>query len=44
LRCILNHIAPKTDVLNRYYVGLTCRDVFEGLQRVQLEMDALLGF
>lgn len=27
LRRILNHIAPKTDVLNRHYVGLSSDDV-----------------
>lgn len=43
LRRILNHIAPKTDVLNRHYVGLTSEDVLEGLQRIQIEMDALMG-
>lgn len=43
LRRILNHIAPKTDVLNRHYVGLTSDDVLEGLQRIQVEMDALMG-
>ncbi len=42
LRRILNHIAPKTDVLNRHYVGLTGDDVREGLQRIQMEMDALM--
>ncbi len=42
LRRILNHIAPKTDVLNRHYVGLTSDDVQEGLQRMQVEMDALM--
>ena len=43
LRRILNHIAPKTDVLNRHYVGLTNDDVREGLQHIQVEMDALMG-
>lgn len=43
LRRILNHIAPKTDVLNRHYVGLTSDDVFQGLQRIQEELDALMG-
>lgn len=43
LRRILNHIAPKTDVLNRHYVGLTSDDVFEGLQRIEVEVDALMG-
>ena len=35
LRRILNHIAPKSDVLNRHYVGLTGDDVREGLERIQ---------
>ena len=43
LRRILNHIAPKTDVLNRHYVGLGSDDVREGLERIQVEMDALMG-
>ena len=42
LRRILNHTAPKTDVLNRHYVGLTCDDVLAGLERIQVEMDGLL--
>jgi len=42
LRCILNHIAPKTDMLNRHYVGLANDDVREGLERIQVEMDALM--
>jgi integrase len=43
LRRILNHTAPKTDVLNRHYVGLTSSDVSEGLQRIQKELDGLMG-
>jgi integrase len=43
LRRILNHTAPKTDVLNRHYVGLTSSDVSEGLQRIQEELDGLMG-
>ena len=42
LRRILNHTAPKTDVLNRHYVGLTGDDVREGLERIQNELDALM--
>jgi integrase len=41
LRRILNHIAPKTDVLNRHYVGLTEFDVLEGLMTIQTELDRL---
>lgn len=29
LRRILNHTAPKTDILHRHYVGLSVGDVFE---------------
>lgn len=42
LRRILNHFAPKTDVLNRHYVGLSGDDVREGLERIQVKMDALM--
>lgn len=42
LRRILNHTAPKTDVLNRHYVGLTGDDVRKGLERIQNELDGLL--
>jgi len=42
LRRILNHIAPKTDVLNRHYVGLTGDDVREGLERIQAEINTLM--
>ena len=38
LRRILNHTAPKTDVLNRHYVGLTEQDVSSALVRVQTEL------
>ena len=43
LRRILNHTAAKTDVLNRHYVGLTSEDVLEGLQRIQDELNTLMG-
>ena len=43
LRRILNHTAPKTDVLTRHYVGLTGDDVRKGLERIQNELDKLLG-
>ena len=42
LRRILNHTAPKTDVLNRHYVGLTGDDVREGLERIQAEINTLI--
>jgi integrase len=35
LRRILNHTAPKTDVLHRHYVGLNDGDVVEGMVRIQ---------
>lgn len=40
LRRILNHTAPKTDVLHRHYIGLNDGDVMVGLVRIQ---EALLG-
>jgi integrase len=40
LRRILNHSAPKTDVLHRHYVGLGVGDVMEPLAGIQ---DALVG-
>lgn len=42
LRRILNHTAPKTDVLNRHYVGLTERDIHKGLVKIQCEINLLL--
>ena len=42
LRRILNHTAPKTDVLNRHYVGLTEFDVAQGLIRIQTEIRRLV--
>jgi hypothetical protein len=41
LRRILNHTAPKTDVLNRHYVGLTDKDVMNALAKVQEELKRL---
>ena len=32
---ILNHTAPKTDVLHRHYVGLNESDVADGLRKIQ---------
>jgi integrase len=40
LRRILNHTAPKTDVLHRHYVGLNEADVMVGMVKIQ---DALTG-
>lgn len=42
LRRILNHTAPKTDVLNRHYVRLTRANVRGDLDRIQVEMDAMM--
>jgi len=39
LRRILNHTAPKTDVLHRHYVGLNEADVSGAMVRIQ---DALV--
>ena len=41
LRRILNHTAPKSDVLHRNYVGLSEGDVIDGLEKIQ---EALRGF
>lgn len=41
MRRILNHTAPKTDVLHRHYVGLGVEDVVDGLERIQSEMNRL---
>ena len=42
LRRILNHTAPKTDVLHRHYVGLNDGDVADGLVRIQEALLALM--
>jgi hypothetical protein len=42
LRRILNHTAPKMDVLQRHYVGLNVGDVREGLVKIQLELAPLM--
>ena len=42
LRRILNHTAPKTDVLNRHYVGLTDKDVMNALVTIQNELNRLM--
>jgi integrase len=42
LRRILNHTAPKTDVLHRHYVGLSDGDVSEGLVRIQGALTGLM--
>lgn len=38
MRRILNHTAPKTDVLHRHYLALGIEDVREGLERVKGEL------
>lgn len=40
LRRILNHTAPKSDVVHRHYVGLISGDVDEALVQIQ---EALIG-
>jgi hypothetical protein len=40
LRRILNHTAPKIDVLHRQYVGVGGVDVSEALEQIQNEMNA----
>jgi hypothetical protein len=42
LRRILNHTAPKTDVLHRHYVELNEGDVADGLVRIQEELAEML--
>ena len=42
LRRILNHTAPKSDVLHRNYVGLGGRDIAGALERIQGELRVLL--
>jgi hypothetical protein len=41
LRRILNHTAPKTDVLHRHYVALGVADVLEPLVNIQAVLDKL---
>lgn len=43
LRRILNHTAPKTDVLHRHYVGLNEADVAEGLVAIQEALVGMMG-
>jgi integrase len=38
MRRILNHTAPKSDVLHRHYVGLRVEDVRSELERIQIEI------
>ena len=42
LRRILNHTAPKGDVLHRHYVGLNEGDVVVGLVKIQTELTNLM--
>jgi hypothetical protein len=42
LRRILNHTAPKTDVLHRHYVGLNETDVAVGLVKIQDQLNGLM--
>lgn len=44
LHRIVNHTAPKTDVLHRHYVGwVRVGDVLEPMVRIQVALVALLG-
>lgn len=43
MRRILNHTPPKTDILHRHYVELSCFDVRGELERVQAEVTAPLS-
>jgi hypothetical protein len=42
LRRILNHTAPKTDVLHRHYVGLNDADVAGGMAQIQEALTGLM--
>ena len=44
LRRILNHTAPKTDVLHRHYVGFNVGDIASGMGRIQQRLAGLMGF
>jgi hypothetical protein len=43
LRRILNHTAPKSDVLHRHYVGLNESDVAGALVQIQEALVGLIG-
>ncbi|MBV5347524.1 hypothetical protein JZU46_04835, partial [bacterium] len=42
LRRILNHTAPKSDVLHRHYIGLNDGDVADGLLSIQERLAELM--
>ena len=42
LRRLLNHTAPKSDVLHSHYVELGAKDVLAGLHEIQLELNRLM--
>lgn len=44
LRRILNHTAPKTDVLHRHYVGFNEGDIAPGMTQIQRRLAGLMGF
>jgi integrase len=43
LRRILNHTAPKTDVLHRHYVGLVDSDVAEALMAIPEALKGMMA-
>lgn len=43
LRRILNHTAPKTDVLHRHYVGFNEGDIASGMTKIQQRLVGLMG-
>ena len=43
LRRILNHTAPKSDVLHRHYVGLNSGEVAGALAQIQAALVGLMG-
>ncbi len=43
MRRILNHTAPKTDVLHRHYVALGVMDAAESLEKIQQILTEPLG-
>ena len=43
LRRILNHTAPKTDVLHRHYVGFNEGDITSGMTQIQQRLAGRMG-
>jgi integrase len=43
LRRILNHTAPKSDVLHKHYVSLNVADIAEPLRLIQVSLIQMMG-